>query len=255
LIFATALSGSPILFLDNVSGFLKSSSLEALITASTVRDRVLGESKIKEIPNNLTVIITGNSLGISPDLQRRSLLVELFLEESRSEDRRIKNPLDDARILEIRPKILSALWALVRCWKENGQPKPKTTNPAFLLWSEIIGGILENAGFFSPCLAPVLENSGDPDFRDMRQMVEKMNPGHEFRFNELVEFADDYGLFENLIPRDDDKDEIAAAKRLKLSKLWKKYNERVFPGGQRFAITGETQKTRRYLIRSEQPTE
>ncbi len=249
LIFATALSNSPVLFLDNVGGYLKSPSLEALITSRTVKDRVLGESKIKEAANNLSVIITGNDLSISPDLHRRSLLVELFLEQARSEDRAIKNPLDDAKIAEVRPKILSALWALVRCWEENGRPKPKTTHQAFLAWSEIIGGMVENAGFTSPCVMPVLKNSGDPDFRDMQKLVETINVGREFRFSELAEFAADYGLFENLIPTDDDKE--AAAKRSKLSKLWAKYDRRIFQGGQRFLIRGATQKSRRYLVESD----
>ena len=134
LIFATALSNSPILFLDNVSGYLKSPSLEALITSRTVKDRVLGESKIKEVANNLTVIITGNDLSISPDLHRRSLLVELFLEQARSEDRTIKNPLDDAKIAEVRPENIKCSLGVSAVLGENGRPKPKTTHQAFLAW-------------------------------------------------------------------------------------------------------------------------
>ena len=247
LIFATALSGSPILFLDNISGYLKSPSLEALITSTTIRGRVLGESRIKEIPNNLSVVITGNSLSISPDLARRSLLVELFLEEARAEDRIIKNPLDDGRILEIRHEIFKALFALVSSWNRNSQPAPKGTYAGFIPWSEMIGGILENAGFQSPFTAPVLKDSGDQDFRDMQKLVETMNPDHEFRFNELVAYADDYGLFENVIPAKDD--ENAAKKRTTLARLWKKYDGRLFPKGQRFIIEGENQRDRRYLVK------
>lgn len=248
LIFATALNGSPVLFLDNVSGYLKSPSLEALITGSTITDRVLNESKIKHVPNNLSVIITGNSLSISPDLARRSLLVELFLEQARSEDRVIQNPLDDVRIADRRHEILKALFSLVHAWDKAGQPRPKTTHPAFFACSEIIGGILENAGFLSPFTAPILKNSGDQDFRDMQKLVETMNPGNEFRFSELADYASEYGFFENLIPEANDKSDIAAAKRLKLSNLWKKFAGRLFPEGQRFTIKGETQKTRRYLV-------
>ena len=117
-----------------------------------------------------------------------------------------------------------------------------------LAWSEIIGGMVETAGSSSPCSTPVLKNSGDPDFRDMLKLVETINPGRELRFSELVDFAADYNLFENLIPAEEEEKAIAAAKRKKLSQLWKGYNERVFPQGQRFRIVGETQKTRRYLV-------
>ena len=108
----------------------------------------------------------------SPQTCTAGLYWSNYFEQARSEDRTIKNPLDDAKIAEVRPKILSALWALVRCWEENGRPKPKTTHQAFLAWSEIIGGMVENAGFSSPCLTPILKNSGDPDFQDMQKLVE-----------------------------------------------------------------------------------
>ena len=248
VIFAAALSDSPILFFDNVSGYLKSPALEALITSRSIKDRVLGQSKIEEVQNNLSVIITGNSLSLSPDLTRRSLIVELFLEQARAEDRKIEHPIDDARILAIRPEILSALWALVRDWNEKGQPKSKITHQTFVPWSEIVGGIVENAGFSSPCLMPVLKNSGDPDFRDMKKLVETMDRGRGYQFKELVTLSGDSGLFENLVPAEHDDDKTAAAKRKKFSDLLKKYDERLFPEGQRLVIEGKTQKTRRYVI-------
>jgi hypothetical protein len=235
-----------VLFLDNVRGYLESQSLEALITGSTVRNRVLGESKIREIPNNLTVIITGNSLSISPDLKRRALLVELFLEQARPEDRVIENPLDDEQILKKRPEILAALWALVRDWAEKGRPQPQRTHPSFVAWSEVIGGILENAGFSSPCLDAVLSNSGDRKSQDMQTLVDTMTPGLEFKFADLVELAKKHDLFENLMTEEGDPK--AVAKRKQLSDIWKNYDGRLFKSGRRFLITGDTKKTRRFLV-------
>ena len=217
LIFSTALSGSPLLFLDNVSGYLKSPALEALITSTIVRDRVLGESKNQDIANVMTTIITGNNLSLSSDMRRRALVVELFLEQARAEDRQIKNPLDDTKILNIRPQILSACWALVLSWNQKGRPNPKKTLQAFLGWSEIIGGILESADFASPCIIPELKNSGDKDFQDMKKMVERIKPEQKFLFKDLVEWVADYGLFENLIPADNDDEKTAAGKRKRFS--------------------------------------
>ena len=96
-IFASALAATPILFMDNVKKHLSSGSLEACMTASVLKGRVLGQSRGIEVQNNVTVFITGNGCTISPDLRRRLLIVELFLREARPEDRKIKNPLDDAR--------------------------------------------------------------------------------------------------------------------------------------------------------------
>jgi hypothetical protein len=231
-----------------VSGYLKSPALEALITSTIVRDRVLGESKNQDIANVMTTIITGNNLSLSSDMRRRALVVELFLEQARAEDRQIKNPLDDAKIAKIRPKILSACWALVLSWNQKGRPNPKKMLQAFLGWSEIIGGILESADFASPCIIPELKNSGDKDFQDMKKMVERIKPDQKFPFKDLVEWVADYGLFENLIPAENDDEKTAAGKRKRFSDLLRKYNGRSFPEGQRFVIEGETQKTRRYLV-------
>jgi hypothetical protein len=247
LVTATVIDGSPVLFLDNVSGYLKSSALEALITDPTHKDRVLGESKTREIPHVLTVIITGNSLSLSPDLNRRSLIIELFLEEARPEDRVINNPLDNEKILARRSQILSALWALMRGWNEAGKPPGKVTHASFLAYSEIIGGILEHADFGSPFLNPTLRDSGNRDQQDMEKMVENMLPGFRLPFSELADLADEYGLFENLIPREEN-DPHATSKRKKLSDLFRKYSGRVFRGGQKFLIVGENSKNRRYLI-------
>jgi hypothetical protein len=81
--------------------------------------------------NNVTVLITGNGCTVSPDIRRRSLFVELFMEQERAEDRKFKRILDDGEFLAMRPRILAALWALVREWDAAGRPKPSRTHTAF----------------------------------------------------------------------------------------------------------------------------
>jgi hypothetical protein len=150
-IFASALAASPILFMDNVKKHLSSGSLEACMTASVLKGRVLGQSRGIEVQNNVTVFITGNGCTISPDLRRRLLIVELFLREARPEDRKIKNPLDDDAIITLRGEILSALMefdaGVGGCWPAA----PKTSHPSFPVWASVVAGILEHAGFASPC--------------------------------------------------------------------------------------------------------
>lgn len=251
LIFSTALSRSPVLFIDNAKGHLKSAALEALATSPILQDRVLGQSRNETILHGLTVFITGNGVTISGDLRRRTLLIELFLEEARAEDRIIQKPLDDATILSLRPKILSALWALVRKWGEAGKPEAKITHSSFLPWSKIVGAILEGAGFCSPCSMPVLDTSGDPDQIDMEKLIGKLvvtkNLGNRFEFRQLVTFAKDHGLFDQIIP-ESDNDPKAAAKRSALAILWKRFKDRIFCKQYKFCISGQSQKTRRYHV-------
>lgn len=72
----------------------------------------------------MTVLITGNGCSVSPDIRRRSLFVELFMEEEHAEDREFKRALDDRELLVLRSDILAALWAFVREWDIAERPKP-----------------------------------------------------------------------------------------------------------------------------------
>jgi hypothetical protein len=191
---------SPVLFLDNIKGHLNSGELEAAITATTRRGRLLGSNTQFEAENRTTVFITGNNATFSPDLRRRVLAIELFLPEAKPEDRIIRFPLDENRLLSLRPKILSALWALIRSWHQAGEPKPRGEHNSFRSWSVTIGGILEHAGFVSPCLPSVIAAGGDTQTRDMEQLVAAMNPAHEYKFAGLIELARDNRLFARLIP-------------------------------------------------------
>src|SRR4029077_12213002 len=164
------LDKSPILFLDNIKGHLSSAELEAAITSTKRRGRLLGSNRQFEAENRTTVFITGNNATFSPDLRRRVLAIELFLSEAKPEDRIIRFPLDENRLLSLRPKILSALWALIRSWHQAGEPKPKVEHGTFRSWSLVIGGILEHAGFASPCTQSVIATGGDTQTRDMENL-------------------------------------------------------------------------------------
>ena len=242
--------GSPILFLDNIKGHLNSGELEAAITSTKRRGRLLGSNNQFEAENQTTVLITGNSATFSPDLRRRVLAIELFLSEAKAEDRIIEHPLDENRLLALRPKILSALWSFVRSWHEAGEPKPKIEHATFRSWSHTVGGILEHAGFSSPCLPSVIATGGDTQTRDMEKLVTAMNPAYEYKFGELVELGRDNRLFSRLIPEEGDMD---AAHKTRLSLLVRKYVGRTFSSHLRFDSIGETRKTERFIVTDLRP--
>jgi hypothetical protein len=84
-IFSAALAASPVLFLDNVKKHMSSGSLESCMTATTISGRVLGQSREVKVDHQMIVMMTGNGCTISPDMRRRSLIIELFLKQARSE--------------------------------------------------------------------------------------------------------------------------------------------------------------------------
>jgi hypothetical protein len=82
---------APILFFDNVKGYLSSGELEAFITSFKRRYRVLGTTNYTEADIVSTVYLTANFATFSTDLWRRLLAIELFLEQAKAEEREMQN--------------------------------------------------------------------------------------------------------------------------------------------------------------------
>jgi hypothetical protein len=249
-IFSAALADSPVLFLDNVKGYLSSGALESFMTSPIVSDRILGSSRIMDLEHNAVVFITGNAATYSPDIRRRTLLVELLLKEMKAEDRTIQHPLNDGIILEKRPEILACLWTLVNAWNQAGQPKPKVSHGSFPVWADTICGILEHAGFASPCTEPKTELSGDTETQDMAKLVDDMVPARRYNYSALIDQCQTYGLFGDLVPEDGSQE---PGQRSTFGKLLRRYNGRILKGKFKFLIGGPTQKTRFYQVMNLRP--
>lgn len=166
----------PVLFLDNLTGLLKSPSLDAFMTSPTRRARIMGGQKSFAAARTTQVLITGNNLGLSEDLEERFLICDLYLEDMDPRARKIERRIDEGWLAmpETRGRILSALWALVRTWDQAGRPMSKTTIPGFETWSEVYGGIVEHAGFGSPLVRPQLAHGGNDWKRDLMAMLEEL---------------------------------------------------------------------------------
>jgi hypothetical protein len=237
--------GVPILFFDNLKGHLSSGELEAFITSSTRRYRRLGTTNYTEADNLSTVYITANFATYSPDLRRRLLAAELFLEESRAEERAIKNFLDEDALIKMRPRLLSMLWAFIKHWHAKGEPASSKLLPSFEHWSNVVGGIVQNAGFSSPCQLATLKTGGDTDTQDMEKLVSEMKPGAEFRFSDLISHARDHHLFQRLIPAEGDMDKKQSTR---MGFIVRKFVGRIFNGRRRFCLSEGTRKTERYYV-------
>jgi hypothetical protein len=266
-----------IIFFDNLKGHLSSESLEAFLTATIFEGRKLGVNEYIVAPNLATVFITGNGLTVSPDLRRRSLFIELHLQEERAEDKVFKRPLDEQVLLELRPKVLAALWALTKHWDRQGRPRPSRPHSAFSSWATIVGGIVEAAGFGCPLERADVSTAADPDGDDIRSLVSAMAqklpmPSRragktEWTFSELLNLAQEEGLFENILGTGDDgfqiddddggrfnrsfRDGVGRKEKATLSKVFLRYNRRLVSGTDhnlfRFVVDGKGH-SRRYII-------
>ena len=216
VISTIALEGRPVLFFDNLKGKLSSPALESFLSAPVWTDRQLGGNKTITADNLATVFITGNGVTVSPDMRRRSLFVELHLEAERAEDRQFKQNLDLPTLLAMRPRILAALWSLVKHWDTHGRPAPSRSHSAFKPWAKIVAGIVETAGFACPLDTANVTTAIDPDASDMQALVAEMAGKTALSFAELVKLARSLECFEAVIGNGAELDRRAKAKFAKL---------------------------------------
>lgn len=209
LLASAALGGMPYLCFDNWSGVVGNSALEAFITSSTYSDRVLGVSKMFSVEKQCMVLITGNHARVSPDMRRRSLIVDLEMIEACAEERVIENPMGEPEILAMRPKLLAALWAIIREWNAAGRPEGKVRHSSFQKWGHLFGGIAECLGIPNPVSAPA--KAADDTLRDFTAMVNEAiqeafdETGRHFTSADLMEYARERGLFSWVLdPEPDD---------------------------------------------------
>jgi hypothetical protein len=248
VLLSAVIEAKPVLCFDNFKGHLQSESLEGFLTSQDWSGRILGGQATFRGDNNVIVFVTGNGCTVSPDMRRRSLFCELFLEVERAEDRQFKNYLEASVILENRTRLLSALWAMVREWHNAGESKPRRSHSSFPEWAHTIAAIVEHAGYGCPLETPKIEASADADGDDMRELVKAIVGDTKLKsvtFDELVELANEGGLFERLInAMDTDKGRLSA--KATLGRILRSYDKRLV-GGCRFSLIGKGHN-RRYQV-------
>jgi primase-polymerase (primpol)-like protein len=148
-ITSKARKGDGFFFLDNVRGVLESRPLEEAITTPRWEGRVLGQSKMMDVPLQMTWIATGNNLQVGGDLDRRFYKIRLVPQhpnpEERSQDE-FEHPNLKKWTRQNRGKLIGALLTLARGWYAAGEPDPSIDLfNSFTEWSRVIGGILEHA--------------------------------------------------------------------------------------------------------------
>lgn len=140
--------GSALILIDNVTGVLKSDSLSSLLTARTVDDRRLGTNEMLSVPNNATVMVTGNNLALGGDLPRRSYWIRQDAKMAMPWQREGWHHKDIAPwVSGHRGEILAALCTMIKAWFTAGCPASNTKKiGSYENWCEKIGGILAYAG-------------------------------------------------------------------------------------------------------------
>ena len=200
-ITSALLGGRKRMHFANNKGHINNAILEQVSTSKIFSDRLLGRNDVVDLPNELDFSLSGNvGVTYTPDFANRCRFINMFLEQEDANSRVFDNPLLHEHIENNRGLILSALFALVKNWAAKGSPKGKVPFSSFPSWANICGGVMETAGYDSPCLIDKnsLSIAGDTETNDMKQLFEmcfEKHPNMPIKKNEIINIINDEELF------------------------------------------------------------
>ena len=174
-VLSTLKSGRGRIHSSNNKGYINSAELERAATAEVITDRQLGSNTMLTYPNTLELSMSANTgITYTPDLAARCVFVNLQFGEEDPNDRKFETPNLHEWIAENRGDILSALYALVRNWCETGMRPGNVPFTSYHEWARVAGGIMEAAGYGSPCKPNDTSDAmgGDRETREMKVLFE-----------------------------------------------------------------------------------
>lgn len=146
------LQGTTAIHLDNlpIGEILDSASLASLVTSHpTWSGRVLGVSRMPELPNRMVVIMSGNNPKASGEIVKRTVPIVLRPLDAHPEDRTgYVHPDATVYALSKRRAVLEALLGIVEAWKAAGCPPAPADRRMgrYERWVAAVGGALAHAG-------------------------------------------------------------------------------------------------------------
>jgi len=174
-ILSAFIAGKKRMHFANNKGHIDNATFEGAITNPIFSDRLLGKSEILSFDNEMDFSLSGN-MGVTytSDLRNRARIINLFLGIENANLRKFSNPNLHEWVLNNRGLILSALYSLVKNWivkKSQNGTQPFTSFPE---WARICGGIMEAAGYASPCTPDkeILNTHGDLETANIKSLFE-----------------------------------------------------------------------------------
>jgi hypothetical protein len=238
----------PVILLDNIRTGLDSAQLACALTAETWSDRILGQTRMIDLPNRATWIVTANNPHLSLEIARRCVRIRLDAKTDRPWTRTgFKHaPLRDwAR--GNRARLVHALLVLVRAWLATGRPPGKRILGSFESWAEVVGGILEHAGvpgFLHD--TEELYEAADAEGQEWRELVrawwDKFGP-RWVSAGELLDLALERDLLGSIV-----RDKTQRAQKIRLGKALSSVRDRHFANYRLLAGRNSNAKTAQYRL-------
>jgi hypothetical protein len=163
----------PVIFIDNIRDGIDSAVLSMALTSTVYSDRLLGQTRMLDLPNQALWLATANNPRLSLEIARRCVRIRLDPHCDRPWQRRsFKHERLMAWVREHRAELVHAALVLVQKWIAAGRPAGERSIGSYESWSEIIGGILAVAGVegFLSNLEELYEHT-DTEGQEWREFV------------------------------------------------------------------------------------
>jgi hypothetical protein len=173
-ITAIALSGDQMVLIDNINGELGSASLDAALTGTVWKDRILGRSEIVEMPLVTTWSATGNNVVLMADTSRRVCHIRLDSQLENPEEREgFTHPKLLEWVRKERPRLLSAALTILSAFIHADRPNQSLKAwGSFEDWSDLVRQALVWAGMPDPGdTREALAKSSDREASALRALV------------------------------------------------------------------------------------
>jgi len=166
------LAGDPVIVIDNVERPISGDALCAILTQSSYRDRLLGESRLVTVPTDAVFIATGNNLAFHGDMTTRALLCKIDPRCERPEERSFKRNLRQY-VPAHRGELVRAALTILRAYHVAGRPaqgiKPYGR---FEEWSDLVRAALVWLGEPDPVTTREHIEDVDPERRTLGAVLE-----------------------------------------------------------------------------------
>jgi hypothetical protein len=188
---------APVITFDNLTGVIRSSVLESLLTTNYWTDRWLGQNRSVTAANDRMWLATGNNAQFGGDLARRITTVALNPPEANHHLRTNFTITDlDVWMLQHRGKLLAAILTIARGWVVAGRPIVAVRSDDYAPWVGGIRGMLGWAGFpgvFGGSNSEVAVSSDDEEWHAFLVALHDAFSTEPFTVKDLVgELRDPY---------------------------------------------------------------
>jgi len=191
---------------SNCKGHINNSVFENILTNPVWNDRIMRYNTNIQLPNEMDFSISGNAgLTYERDLAERSRFINLFYGGEHINKREFERKKLHDWVKEHREEIISALYALVKNWVDKGSKIGTLPFSSYPEWAEICGGVMEAAGYESPCVVDIdnTEYGGDVEKENMKQIFEigyDEHPNEWVKNNVLYEIANNNKIYSLDLP-------------------------------------------------------